>query len=447
VSTPARTVALVSLGCPKNLVDSEDLVAGLMGSGFRVLTEPEHADLVVVNTCGFLEASRKESVDVIRAMVSLKDRGVRRVAVAGCMVGNYREVLDREAPGVDRYIPFADYASVARIALELLPETAPEFLRERRRFDVSLTPAHYAWLKISEGCNHSCSFCVIPDIRGPMRSVPEPDLLGRAARMIERGVREICLIAQDSTVYGADLHGSSRLDRLFDGLEDLEGPEGAPWLRLLYAYPTELRPPVLDRLAGGRRLLPYLDVPIQHAADGVLRRMRRGYGRRELETLVSELRRRRSDFVLRTTVIVGFPGETEADFAQLLDFLRAARFDHLGAFIYSREPGSRADSLDGHLPKELQEERWHRLLAAQQEIAFAAQDRRIGTTELVVVDAPARDGRPARGRTWREAPEIDTAVLLDDPGLRPGDLVRVRIAAREGYDLRAVLEQGDAVLV
>ena len=431
-----HTVSFISLGCPKNLVDSEGLVSTLLSKGFRVLSEPHDADLVIVNTCGFLAASRQESVNAIRDAVSLKDGGVKGVLVAGCMVGNYKDQLDAQAPGVDRYVPFVDYGKIDELAGELLGDRAPAtFTVERRRIDAALTPGHYAYLKISEGCNHTCAFCVIPDIRGPMRSVPEVDLVTRARMLAERGVKEISVIAQDSTVYGTDLYGENRTASLMRKLDQVDGLR---WIRLMYAYPTEVGDELIDILANGTRVLPYLDVPIQHAADSVLHRMRRGYGRDRLTQMVDDLRANVPDVALRTTVIVGFPGETDADFEELLDFARTSRFDRLGAFRYSLEEGSRAADLDEQVSDDVKDDRYHRLMSLQQEIAFAANGARLGTREEVLLDAAAQDGRPAVARSRRDAPEVDASVLIDDPALSPGDLVPVEITGASGYDLRAV---------
>ncbi|MEE2713637.1 MAG: 30S ribosomal protein S12 methylthiotransferase RimO [Planctomycetota bacterium] len=432
-----HTVSFISLGCPKNLVDSEGLVSTLLSRGFRVLDDPKDADLVVVNTCGFLAASRSESVDTIKEAVALKDGGVQGVLVAGCMVGNYKDQIEKEAPGVDRFVPFVDYSNIDGIAEELLPkDPSPSFTVERRRVDAALTPGHYAYLKISEGCNHTCAFCVIPDIRGPMRSLPEDDLVARARTLAERGVKELVVIAQDSTVYGTDLYGSNRTSRLLHRLDSIEGIE---WIRLMYAYPTEVRDELIETLATSERVLPYLDVPMQHASDSVLKRMRRGYGRARLSRMVQDLRDRVPDIALRTTFIVGFPGETDADFEELLDFVREARVERLGAFRYSDEAGSRAADLDGQVPESVKDERYDRLMMEQQQIAFAHNEASIGTTESVLVDAAAVDGHPAVARRRRDAPEVDASVFIQNDALRPGDLIQVEITGASGYDLRATL--------
>jgi ribosomal protein S12 methylthiotransferase len=426
-----RVVSLISLGCPKNLVDSEGLVSRLLSSDFRVVSEPGDSEVAIVNTCGFLQASRKESLDAIREVCGLKKKGLRGVLVAGCMVGNYKAELLREVPEVDGLVEFGQYERIAAIVEGLLPEeSASSFHGERRRIDASLTPRHYGYLKISEGCNRICSFCVIPDIRGRMRSVPIDDLVRRAETMARRGVKEINLIAQDSTVYGADLGGAPMLVEL---LRRLDQVEGLAWIRLMYAYPTEVTEPLMDLLASGKRVLPYLDVPVQHGSDQVLRRMKRGHGRKALDQMIGGLKRR--GIAIRTTVIVGFPGETDEDFEQLLDLVRSAEFDRLGAFRYSQEEGSTAGVLDGQLPDDVKQERFARLMEAQQEIAFRRAISAKGTQETVLIDVASGKGEPARGRSRRDAPEVDAQVLVHAPSLEPGDLVLVDISGASGYDL------------
>ena len=430
-----RTVSLISLGCPKNLVDSENIVSTLMSNDFRIVTEPKEAEVVIVNTCGFLDASRKESLDVIKNAVGMKRDGVTGVLVAGCMVGNYRELLEKEAPGVDRLVGFDDYGRIDRIVDGLFPaESAPTFHVERRRMDVSLTPAHFAYLKISEGCNHTCSFCVIPSIRGKMKSVPTEELVIRAKGLANRGVKEIVLIAQDSTLYGADLYGDVRLDRL---LKRLDTVEGLRWIRLMYAYPTEVKAPLIEAMATSKKVVPYLDVPIQHANDRVLKRMLRAYGRSLLEDMVGSLRDRMPTIALRTTVIVGFPGETDEEFEDLADFMKKAEFDRLGCFAYSQEEGSAAAALGAQVPEAVKTARRERLMLLQQEIAFKKTAAKVGTTFEALIDAAAENGRPARARATFDAPEVDCNVLLDDPTLKAGELLRVTATAAEGYDLRA----------
>jgi ribosomal protein S12 methylthiotransferase len=332
-------------------------------------------------------------------------------------------------------VGFGDYHRIDRIVEDLVGDhAAPEFGAERRRVDAALTPRHYAYLKISEGCDHTCAFCVIPSIRGAMRSFPTEDLVDRARGLAERGVREINVVAQDSTVYGSDLYGELRLPQLLRRLDDVEGLD---WIRLLYAYPTEVTDSLIDVLANGKRVLPWLDVPIQHASDNVLARMKRGHGRAVLERLVERLRKAHPRFAIRTTVIVGFPGETDADFEALLEFLAWAKFDRLGAFRYSREPGSAAGSRrTGSGTGE------GRALASPHGLAATTRVRRrsarVGSTIDVLVDAAQEGPRPARRRAWLDAPEIDANVLVEDATLKAGDRVNVRVTEARGYDLVGV---------
>ncbi len=439
----APSVSLVSLGCPKNLVDSERLVSALLTGGFTVITDPAAADAVIVNTCGFLEASRRESLETLRGLAGLKARGLRRVLVAGCMVPGHRDLLRAEVPEIDAFIEFADYGRLPEILAPLLPPRSgrPTFLGARRRVDAQLTPRHTAWLKISEGCNHPCTFCIIPSIRGPMRSLPIPDLVARARTLAGRGVVELNLIAQDLTLYGADLYGRVRLPDL---LGELAAVPGLRWIRLLYAYPGEVSDALIDVVARGAPVLPYLDMPIQHSEDRILASMRRLSTRRTIEETIDRLRHRIPGIALRTTLIVGFPGETDADFERLLEFVRARSFTHLGAFIFSPEPGSPAASFADAVPRDVAEDRWARLMETQRGIVAARSEPQIGRDIPVLVDAagPAPGGGIALGRTAADAPDIDGRVILHagpGTGAAPaaGDIVTARVTAVDGWDLVA----------
>ncbi|HYC77946.1 MAG TPA: MiaB/RimO family radical SAM methylthiotransferase, partial [Planctomycetota bacterium] len=290
------------------------------------------------------------------------------------------------------------------------------------------------YLKVSEGCNHTCSFCVIPSIRGKMKSVPTEELVLRAKGLAARGVKELVLVAQDSTLYGADLYGEVRLDRLLRRLDAIPGVE---WIRLMYAYPTEVKAPLIDAMASCAKVVPYLDVPIQHASGRVLKRMLRAYDRALLEDMVAALREKIPHVALRTTTIVGFPGESEADVDDLLGFLARARFDRLGCFTYSQEEGSGAAALDGQVPEKSKAARRDAVMALQQRIAFESAAARVGTRFRALVDAAGRNGRPARARGPFDAPEVDCSVLIDDPSVQAGEMVEVLATAAEGYDLRA----------
>ena len=434
-----RKVSLISLGCSKNLVDSEGIVSDLLTRGIDVVPEPNEADVVVVNTCGFLGAAREESVRTIREMIRLKNDGLAGVVVTGCMVGNYADQIGREAPGVDRLVDFADYRKLPDLVDDILPPEHADgltFVRPGRRVEARLTPAHFAYLKISEGCNHTCSFCVIPKIRGRMRSVPFRELLDRARRLVATGARELVVIAQDSTLYGSDLYGRVRLVEL---LKELSEIDDLHWIRLLYAYPTEVTDDLVEALASkNNKVVPYLDVPIQHTSDRMLDLMKRRSSEAAVEDMMRRLRAA-GDIAIRTTLIVGFPGETEADIEHTLEFVDRHRIDRLGAFTYSKEEGSVAARLSDAVPEEVQQERLDRVMTLQHGIAETANRAKVGEIVDVMIDDPETNGT-AVGRTSSDAPDIDGTVVVRGAECPAGSVVRTRVTAASTYDLEAVVE-------
>jgi ribosomal protein S12 methylthiotransferase len=415
------TFAFVSLGCPKNLVDSERMLGKLAQDGYVLTPEADGADVVVVNTCGFIEASRQESLAVIREMLALKEQGrVGAVVVAGCLAERKKDDLLQEVPGVDQIVGVfgrEDIASVVDRALEQRLEQRSLFrpapvkaLDDTARLRV--TPRHYAYLKISEGCDRTCTFCAIPGMRGQHVTKPIEEVLREAHELAADGVRELILVAQDTTYYGLDLYGKVRL--------------------------AELLRELIETLATSRKVLPYLDLPLQHINDRVLKRMQRRVNRAATEELLARLRKAIPGLALRTTFITGFPGETDAEFEELLAFAQAQRFERVGVFPYSYEPGTPATRLDGHLSEEVKLERRDRLMAAQQEIAFAQAAAKVGQEIEVIVDGldPELPGHVlARGHA--DAPEIDTVVRVKGKGLHGGDIVKVKVTAADGYDLAA----------
>lgn len=435
-----RKVSLVSLGCPKNLVDSEDLVSGLLSNGFELTLDPVDADLAIINTCGFLSAARTESLDTIREVARLKQKRLQGLIVSGCMVGNYRDQLLDAVPEIDELLDFSDYHRLPEIAEKLLGPasgSSPSIITTPgQQVQARLTPAHYAYLKISEGCNHTCSFCVIPSIRGPMRSVPKAELVSRASRLADLGAREINVIAQDSTMYGADLYGSWQLAPL---LRDLSEVEKIRWIRLFYAYPGEVSNEIMEVLAEDNSILPYLDVPIQHSSDRMLRSMGRKTSASCVEDMVLSLREQVPGIAVRTTIIVGFPGETDQDFQHLMDFLARHRFDRLGAFTYSPEKGSVAHNLPNAVPDAIKQERYDLLMSQQASISLEANQGKIGQTIEVLVDDPGADRKNAVARSIADGPEVDGSVHIAAEGLKAGDIVRVRVTAADVYDLHAEL--------
>ena len=426
-----RKIALISLGCPKNLVDSENIVSDMLSRGLEMVVDPAEAQVVLVNTCGFLGSAREESIASIREVARLKEAGLEALFVTGCMVGHYADQIHEAVPEVDRLVDFKDYDRLGELVEEVLPAAAGTFAAPGRAIQARLTPAHFAYLKISEGCNHTCSFCVIPTIRGRMKSFPMEDLVARASRLVAIGAKELNLVAQDSTVYGKDLYGEVRLHELMSRLGELEGLR---WLRLLYAYPTEVDDRLIDLLSEAPgAILPWLDVPIQHSSDAMLKAMHRNSSEDQVESMMSRLKQ--AGVTVRTTVIVGFPGESEEDFEHLLDFVRRHRIERLGAFVYSPEEGSAANELANRVDQELARERHEKLMLAQQEIAAENNRSLIGSKVEILIDDAADDQGKARGRTWRDAPEVDGAAVIRGGTPRPGEVLRCRVTAADAYDL------------
>ncbi len=437
-----RTYALISLGCPKNLVDSERMAGLLQRDGYRMVLQPDDADLVVVNTCGFIGDARSESYDAIEEMLRLKERGrVGKVVVAGCLAERDKERLLEKYPGIDQLIGVFARDEIALAAGRLdrgesdqraifrpapscpLPDAS------RRR----ITLRHLAYLKIAEGCNRLCSFCSIPQMRGPYASKSIEQVVAEAEELAADGVRELVLVAQDTTFYGLDIDGEPRLAEL---LRRLERVEGLAWIRLMYLYPMHVTDELIEVVAGSSKILPYLDLPLQHINDEMLRRMRRRVDREETEQLLDRLRRRIGPLVLRTTLMTGFPGETEKQFEELLDFVRRRRFERLGVFAFCNEPGTPAAELDGHLSEDVKRDRRDRLMAAQQEIAFAWNASQVGRRLDVIIDRPVPGERNAHiGRGYADAPEVDGQVYVTGEGLSPGQIVSCEVVAAEGYDL------------
>jgi ribosomal protein S12 methylthiotransferase len=436
-------VHLLSLGCPKNLVDSEVMLGALTQAGYQVAMAPEDAEVLVVNTCAFIEAAKKESIDAILAAAEIKKRAAgRRLVVAGCLAQRYGAQLRELLPEVDIFVGtgnFLDLPDLLR-ATELpesrrVPYTgAAHLLPSPAAPRLTTTSFFSAYLKVSEGCNHKCAFCIIPKIRGPHESRPMAAILDEAAQLADRGVREFNLIAQDLTAYGRDLNPPSSLARLLYGLARIDRVK---WIRLLYCYPNFVSDDLLAAIADVPQVVKYIDMPLQHADDAILRAMRRERSGVALERLLDRIRTRIPGVTLRTSFIVGFPGETEAAFARLMEFVRRQRFDRVGVFTYSREENTAAYHLPDQLPARLMRQRRARLMEAQAEVSLAANRQMVGREVEVVVESDAPGGQSRlRGRWAGQAPDIDGMVLLR--GLaEPGDFVRARIEKAFTYDLHA----------
>ena len=440
------TLAFVSLGCPKNLVDSERMLGRLAQDGYALTSDADGADVVIINTCGFIEPARQESLSVIREMLALKEQGrVGAVVVAGCLAERKKDELLLEIPGVDHIVGVFGREDITQVV---------DRSRARKRNDeqrslfrpapvkafedtarLRVTPRHYAYLKISEGCDRLCTFCAIPSMRGKHVTKSMEEVVREANELASDGVRELILVAQDTTYYGLDLYGEVRLAEL---LRELEKVDGIEWIRLLYTYPIFFTEDLIQTLAASAKILPYLDMPLQHINDRVLRRMQRRVNRAGTEDILGRLRQAIPNLAIRTTFIVGFPGETDAEFEELQGFLQQARFERAGVFPYSFEPGTPATRLDGHLPEEVKQARRDILMETQQEIAFAWAEAQVGQEREVIVDGtdPEVPGHYL-ARSHADAPDIDCMVRLKGKNLAPGDLVQARITGADGYDLAA----------
>ena len=434
-------LGVVTLGCDKNTVDSEHMMAALVSAGARVTSDVESADVVVVNTCGFIDAAKEQSIDTILEACALKERGqVKAVAAVGCMVQRYREELAREIPEVDLFLGIAE---MSRLVPELRARgyIGEDFIptMERPLRILATETRHVSFLKVSEGCDHRCAFCAIPHMRGLHRSADLEGLVAEAQALGEQGVRELNLVSQDTTWYGRDLWRHDRSAPLLqDLLEALLQRTEVDWYRLLYMYPSGITPGLVSLLAREPRLLPYLDMPLQHGSDRILTRMRRPERQATIRERVRWLRDSVDDLTLRTTVIVGFPGETDEDVREMVDFLEEIRFDRVGAFPYSIEEGTAAAAMPDQVPDEVKAERLELVMERQREISHESNHARIGCRESVLVDSfsTEEEGCQAVGRSRGQAPEVDGRTWLRELGrARPGDIVEVEIVDADDYDL------------
>jgi ribosomal protein S12 methylthiotransferase len=443
-AVPKATYAFVSLGCPKNTVDSERMLGKLAQDGYALTPDADGADVVVVNTCGFIEPARQESLAVIREMLEMKNRGrVGAVVVAGCLAERQREMLLEQVPEVDQIVGVFGREEIAAVVDRAVAQEREQrsvfrpapvrALEDTAR--LRITPRHYAYLKISEGCDRLCTFCAIPSMRGKHVTKPIEEVVREARELAADGVRELIVVAQDTTYYGMDLYGRPRLAEL---LREIDRVDGIEWVRILYCYPEHVTDELLDTLAAAKKVIPYIDLPLQHINDRMLRRMQRRVTRASTEDLLARLRQSMSDLTLRTTFIVGFPGETDAEFDELCEFVREAKFQRCGVFPYSLEPGTPAARLADHLPEEVKQERRDRLMAVQQDVAFNWSRSQVGREIEVIVDGPDPEfANHVRGRGAADAPEIDAMVRVKGKILRPGDFVRAKVTAADGYDLAA----------
>jgi ribosomal protein S12 methylthiotransferase len=454
-------VGFVSLGCPKNLVDGEVMLGLAEDAGHEITPDAASADVLVVNTCAFIDRAKQESVDAILEMARHKRDGrCTRLVVTGCLAERYRDELRQEIPEIDAVLGTGEVPQIVRAinGQEAQPLTffrtglkasaahgarstehiAPSYIYDAETPRRLTTPRHFAYVKVAEGCDYTCSFCIIPTLRGSYRSRPAESIVREARALAERGVKELILISQDTTFYGVDRKERGALAAL---LRELNAVDGLEWIRLLYLYPTTITPETLEAMADCEKVCRYVDLPLQHASTSVLRRMRRPGDRAVYSRLLDRIRDRMPDVALRTTFIVGFPGETREDFDELCGFVKDTGFDHVGVFTYSHEEGTRAYSVSDDVPAPLKRQRRDDLMRLQRSVVETRHRARIGTRTRVLVDGPSAD-HPlvVQGRTAGQAPEIDPVVYLTDcdPSAYPqGTLIEAEITGASGYDLAA----------
>jgi ribosomal protein S12 methylthiotransferase len=460
-------VGMISLGCPKNLVDSEVMLGLAEQAGHTLTADAREADVLVVNTCAFIDKSKQESINAILEMAELKKTGAcQRLVVTGCLAERYRDELKDQIPEIDALLGTGEVPEIVRALGSTSPgrsdrggqpRAVPMALHRKAKhaplggraelptyiYDAETprrlaTPRHYAYVKVAEGCDYTCAFCIIPRLRGHYRSRPAAEIVREAHHLAGRGVKELLLISQDTTFYGNDLGERGALARL---LRELNGVDGIEWIRLLYLYPTTIDDTMLEAMAESDKVCKYIDLPLQHASDAVLKRMKRPGTRKSYERLLTNIRSRMPGAALRTTFIVGFPGETEADVAELEGFLDTVRFDHVGIFTYSHEEGTAAGGWDDDVPAAIKRKRRDRLMARQRGIVEAAQRGRIGSRVRLVVDGPSPEHELVlRGRLSTQAPDIDPQVYLtecDPSTLSSGQFLEAEVVGARDYDLVA----------
>jgi ribosomal protein S12 methylthiotransferase len=434
-------IHFISLGCPRNLVDTEIMLGQLLQAGHTIVSEPAEADCVVVNTCGFTRPATDESIDAILEMTGWKEEAQgRRLIVTGCLPQRYGTDLVKSIPEVDVFVGTGAFHRIVDVVGELPPDN-PILLPPPVSNPISgeniprlqTTPRHSAYLKIAEGCSNRCTYCIIPKLRGDHRSRPMEEVVSEARVLAESGAKEVTLVAQNTTAYGHDLHGDCRLEHLLAELAEISQ---LAWIRVLYGHPDYITDSLLETIDSHDNLLPYFDIPVQHISEPILKKMGRSHKSAKIVQLFDRLRRHVPGAVLRTTLMVGFPGETDADFNRLLDLLERIRFDHMGAFMYSDEKDLPSSRLTGHVDEAVKEERFARLMAKQAAISQTKNATYVGKTLKVLIDGPAQSkGREIIARAVFQAPEIDGIVRIKTGKARPGSFVNARIRGASEYDL------------
>ena len=433
-------ILFISLGCDKNLVDSEVMLGLLDKKGYQIVDSEEDADIIVVNTCCFIHDAKEESIQTILEMAEYKKEGkLKALIVTGCLAQRYQQEIIDEIPEVDAVLGTTSYDHIAEAVEEALAgnghvvledvDALPD-VKEKR---LVTTGGHYAYMKIAEGCDKHCTYCIIPKLRGNYRSVPMEKLLAEAKDLADQGVKELILVAQETTVYGKDLYGEKSLHKL---LRELCKISGIQWIRILYCYPEEIYDELIQTIKEENKVCHYLDLPIQHASDAVLKRMGRRTSKAQLVEIIEKLRKEIPDISLRTTLITGFPGETQEQHEELKDFVDEMEFDRLGVFTYSPEEDTPAATMTEQIPEEVKEERQAELMELQQEIAFDLAEDMVGREVLVMIEGKVADENAYVGRTYKDAPNVDGLIFINtDEELMSGDFARVRVTGALEYDL------------
>ena len=444
-------IGVVSLGCPKNLVDSETMLGLIHEENYEITNDPSEAEIIIVNTCGFIESAKEESINTILQMSEYKKSGsCKYIIVTGCLSQRYAEELFSELPEADAIAGVEVYDEIGSIIKRvmngerfiMLERSKPDVIytsKETFLPRILTTPSYTAYLKIAEGCDNCCSYCAIPKIRGPYRSKPMEQVLKEAKALANNGVKELIVVAQDTTRYGEDLPGGKLL--LADLLKELNKIESLKWIRVMYCYPNNFTDELIETFASLDKVCKYVDLPLQHASNRLLASMNRYDTREEVETLLAKLRKRIPGIVIRTTFIVGFPGETDADFEELKEFVEQQRFENAGVFAYSQEEGTVAGAMPNQIPDEIKQERYHELMALQAQISEEIHKDTEGQTLEVLVEGIEEDGSGLHyGRSYREAPDIDGLVFIENPGdIKPGCFVKVNIL--QGFTYESVGER------
>lgn len=438
----SKKVALINLGCPKNLVDAEEILGRVAESGSTICQYPEDAEILIVNTCGFIDDSKKESIDTILKAAKLKDDAqCKKLIVTGCLAQRYPKELQKEVPEIDHVVGLKDFDKLTDLSGsgKKRRKGNSSQCKDDWRNRIRLTPKHYAYLRISDGCDNNCTYCSIPGIRGRFYSRTIENILEEAKIMASEGVKEINVISQDTTSYGTDLYGKQQLHVLLEKLSEIQGIE---WLRILYAHPRHFYPELIHVISQQDKICKYIDLPIQHINDSILAKMGRNVNRSHVESLIDDLRSHIANLFLRTSVIVGFPGETEEYYEELLAFVKIIQFERLGVFTYSKEDHTPAASFKKQISRKIKEHRLREVMLTQQEIVLKKHKNLIGNSISVIIDEKDESNNVWLGRTYGDAPDVDSMVIIQGNNIKSGDIKSMVITGTVGYDLTAMLKTG-----